>query len=66
MIRLIIRTDDAGMAANVGGSVYTKLTTFDVELPEVEALLIADGGSYRHVQLIGCEVLPSLSEGATG
>ncbi|RWK39280.1 hypothetical protein [Mesorhizobium sp.] len=60
MIRLIIRTDDASMAANVGGSVLTQYRTFDVELPEVESLLRAggsDGSGFSHRQLVGCEIL---------
>lgn len=61
MIRLVIRTDNAGMAANVGGAVLTTYTTLDVELPALEALLTSGGcgdGSYSHVQLVGCEILP--------
>ncbi len=56
MIRLIVRTDDAGMAANVGGSVLVQYRTFDVDLPEVEAF-IASVGSLAHRQVVGVELV---------
>jgi hypothetical protein len=61
MIRIIIRTDDASMAAHVGGAVLTQYKTIDVDLPEVEALLSSGGSSedsFRHVQAVGIEILP--------
>lgn len=62
MIRIIVQTDDAGMAANCGGSVDTKFRTFDVDLPEVEAFLREPNGvgvwRYAHRQVKGVEVLP--------
>ena len=63
MIRIVTKTDDAGMAANVGGSVWTSFRIFDVELPDLEAWLTrlepdgAGPNSYAHVQVIGVEVL---------
>lgn len=60
MIRLIIRIDDAGMAAHVGGAVLTTFQTFDVDLPDVEAALNGGGRSesaFCHVQLVGAEVV---------
>jgi hypothetical protein len=60
MIRIIVRSDNAGMAANVGGSVLTTFTSFDVDLPELEdALNIAKTNSYAHAQVVGVEVLPT-------
>ena len=66
MLRIIVRTDDAGMAGNVGGSVLTTFQTFDVELPEVEAALHAkDGYDYTHAQIIGVEIIrAALAESA--
>lgn len=64
MIRLIVRTDDAHMAAHVGGAVLTTYQTIDVDLPELEAILL-DGGSsesgFRHRQLVGAEVVTKAS-----
>jgi hypothetical protein len=47
------------MAANIGGSVFTKIKTFDVSLPEVEAYLQAklDNPGYAQRQIIGVESL---------
>lgn len=56
MIRIIVRTDNAGMAANVGGSVLTSYRTFDVSLPEVERAL-RSGHSLAHTQVAGVEVV---------
>ena len=58
MIRIIVRTDNAGMAANVGGSVLTEMRTFDVDVPEVDAFLRERLDTYQHRQVIGIEVLP--------
>ena len=60
MIRIIVRTDNAGMAVNVGGSVETLWRTFDVSLPELEAFLRHPGGTqtYTHRQVTGVELLP--------
>lgn len=61
MIRFILRTDDASMPANVGGSVLTSFRTVDVDCPEIEAALRAGGqnfdGTFSHTQLVGCEIL---------
>lgn len=43
MIRLIVRIDDATMAANVGGSVHTTYRTFEIDHPEIESMLRASG-----------------------
>lgn len=59
MIRLIVRVDEAGMAANVGGSVLTTFHTFDVDLPGVEAVLTAKRDRYAHAQLVGAQIVPS-------
>jgi hypothetical protein len=57
MLRIIVRIDDAGMAANVGGSVLTSFKTFDVDLPEIEKML--EVGKYGHAQVVGVEILPN-------
>lgn len=66
MIRIIVRTDNALMAVNVGGSVLTKYRTIDINAPEVEAALMSGGsnqdGSFEHTQVVGVEVLPSNHE----
>ena len=65
MIRIIVRTDDAGMAANVGGDVLAKFRTFDLHLPELEAHINAvKGNSYAHAQIIGAEIIPDPPEAA--
>lgn len=38
-IRLLVRTDDAGMAAAVGGSVHTDYREFVIEHEELENFL---------------------------
>ena len=60
MLRVIIKTDNAGMACNVGGSVLTTYRTIDVNLPDVEAALTAGGSNkdaYCHTQVVGVEVI---------
>ena len=57
MVRLIVRIDDAGMAANVGGSVLTLHRTIDVSLPELETILRSSRSTYSHAQLVGCEIV---------
>ena len=58
MIRIIVRHDNAGMAANVGGQVLTTFKTFDIEAPQIEVeLLMAAGNIYAHSQIIGVEVV---------
>jgi hypothetical protein len=55
------------MAANVGGPVITSYKTFDVDLPDVEALLNAGGStgnSFSYNVLVGAEIVAALkSEG---
>lgn len=66
MIRLIIRHDDAAMAANLGGAVLTRYQTMDIDLPALETALTSGGfgeNGYAHTQLIGCEVLQPKGEG---
>lgn len=61
MIRIIVRTDNALMAAHVGGSVLTRYRTIDIEAPEVEAALMSGGskedGAFEHTQVVGVEVV---------
>ena len=56
MIRLIVQTDDASMAANVGGSVHTDFRSFDLDHPALEAFL-RERERYIERRLIGCELL---------
>lgn len=57
MLRIIVQTDDANMAAHVGGNVHTTHRTFDVELPELEAFL-SNTDTYAQRRVIGVEVAP--------
>lgn len=59
MLRIIARDDDAGMAANVGGSVLTTFKTFEVALPEIEEWLRKRQGCYSHAQILGIEIIDS-------
>jgi len=64
MIRIIVRTDEASMAANVGGAVESTWKTFDVVLPELEAFLQkpkAEKWPYSHRQVSGVEVLDAVN-----
>ena len=56
MIRVVVETCDAGMAANVGGSVHRTLRTFDIEAPELEAFLRERMYTTSHRQVIGVEL----------
>ena len=65
MIRVIVQTCDAGMAANVGGSVNEEFRTFDIEAPALEAHLreYVDAKkrgetTYWHRNAVGVELLP--------
>jgi len=60
VIRVIVRTDDAAMAANVGGHVLTTYKTFDVDLDvaELEKFLRLSLPEYSHRQICGWELLP--------
>lgn len=57
MIRILVRVDNACMAANVGGSVETTFRTFDVDIPALEAFLRAEQGTYAHANVLGIELL---------
>jgi len=58
VIRLIVRTNDFGAAANVGGPVNVTFQTFDVGAPILEAFLRAkDGDLYCRREVVGVEVL---------
>ncbi len=59
-VRLVVRIDDAAMAANVGGAPQTTYRTFDIEHAELEALLIGKGpgsGSFSSRTLCGAELV---------
>lgn len=62
MIRIVVTTADAGMAANVGGPVQVRMRTFDIEHAELEAVL--EEGSlgvagYFQAHVAGVEVIKS-------
>lgn len=63
MIRIIVKDDDAGMAANIGGTVLSYVKSFEVELPELEKFLreywdaSPSAKSYWHRQVIGIELV---------
>jgi len=60
MIRVLVRTDDAAMASNVGGSVETTFRTFDIDAPDLESFLREPdkwtGTKYAHRQVVGVEL----------
>ena len=56
MIRLIVKIDDANMAANVGGSTQTTYRTFDVNIPELEQFLTKPDNDYQVRILVGAEI----------
>jgi hypothetical protein len=64
-LRVIVRTDDAGMPANVGGSVLSEFKTFDIDVPELESFLreytdrSKTGTCFWQRQIIGVDVLPA-------
>lgn len=63
MIRLIVRVDDAAMAANVGGQVHSTYRTFDVDLPEVEEFLrAASRPNFDYRTITGAEIVEPLKE----
>jgi hypothetical protein len=57
MIRIIVRSDYADMAANVGGAVEAECKTFDVSIPELEAYLGQKLPPLSHRFVIGVETL---------
>lgn len=57
MLRIVVRTDDGGMACNVGGAVHTELKTFDIHAPEIERYLAQSVGTYGQRQVVGVERL---------
>jgi hypothetical protein len=65
MVRILVKTDNAGMAANCGGSVLSTFESFDVDNPALEAALritdITEKMGYTHAQVIGAELLPASS-----
>jgi len=68
-VRLILRRDDAAMAANVGGSVLTTYQTFVIHHSEIEAALRSGGvgeTGFSHTQIVGAELIESLKGGENG
>lgn len=58
-LRIIVRTDDAWMPVQIGGTVQTIIKTFDIEAPVVEGYLREVlGQSYTQRQVIGVEIIP--------
>lgn len=56
-LRIIVKTDSANMAANIGGGIQTISRTFEVEVPEVEKYLRHRESEYEFRQVIGVEVV---------
>lgn len=59
MLRIIVRTDNAGMAANCGGAVETTYRTFEMDAPELEAFLRepkSKNWTYAQRQVVGVEL----------
>ncbi len=63
MIRLIVRIDEASMAAHVGGAPQTTYRTFDIDHTELETLLLGGGSNsaneFSYRTLVGAEVSPA-------
>jgi hypothetical protein len=66
MIRLIVRIDEASMAAHVGGSPQTTYRTFDIDHPQIEALLRGGGSNnqneFSYRTLVGAELIEESSQ----
>lgn len=60
--RAIIREDDAGMACNVGGAVYTRWRSVEFDCPALSEVMAADTGSYRQRQIMGVELISAPSD----
>jgi hypothetical protein len=57
MLRVIVRETNVGAAANVGGPVTTKVKTFDIDAPALEAHLREKLDEYISREAIGVEIL---------
>jgi hypothetical protein len=57
MLRVVVRTDDGGMAANIGGAVHSEIKTFDVEASALEVFLREKMGTYGQRQVVGVELI---------
>lgn len=57
MIRILVRVENAGMAANVGSSVESTYKSFDVDIPEMEKYLRAASENYCNASVVGVELL---------
>lgn len=62
MITVIVRTDDASMAANVGGSVHTVFKTFEIDAPDLERYLNEKMYNTQHRQVVGVELKTDLGD----
>jgi hypothetical protein len=61
MIRIIVRSDYADMAVNVGGAVESEFKTFDISAPELEAYLSRKLPSQSSRFVVGVERLTALA-----
>lgn len=58
MIRLVFKVEDTAGTALIGAQLVSKIKTFDVHLPEVEAFIQEHQGiQYLSTQLVGAEFL---------
>ena len=62
MIRIIVKSNDPGMAINIGGPIIETFRTFDVDAPDLEYYLHHPVGTYETRQIIGVEWQSSRKE----
>ena len=60
-LRIVVREDDATMMVHAGSAVHTRVKTFDVDIPTLEAYLrepVETHMQYVERVVVGVEVLP--------
>lgn len=55
-LRIVVRIDDAAMAANVGGGVHTTYQTFEIDAPALEQRLRNKPSSFFYATVVGAEL----------
>lgn len=56
-VRIIVQQTNAAAAAHVGGPITTEYRTFDVEAPELVAIMRSSLDQFCHRSIVGVEVL---------